>query len=197
LDKSYEKLQTLGFPESFAGKSVLDVGAWDGFFSFEAEARQADRVVASDYYCWSSPAGEDDPVFFNGNGFEIAHWARQSRIERRMIAVEDISPDTVGTFDYVFFLGVLYHAQDPLRYLRNVYSVCADTLILETHVDGLEYDRPMMVFYPGTTLNGVQSNYWGPNRQCVEDMLREVGFTEVTFVSHDKNASRMAFHARR
>jgi len=38
-DKSREKLQFYGFPESFAGKTVVDVGAWDGFFSFEAERR--------------------------------------------------------------------------------------------------------------------------------------------------------------
>jgi hypothetical protein len=45
-------------------------------------------------------------------------------------------------------------------------------------------------------LNGDGSNYWGPNRQCVEDMLREVGFQHVRFVSQS-DTSRMVFHARR
>lgn len=195
VDRSEEKLQMLDFPESFTGKTVLDIGAFDGFFSFEAEKRGASRVVASDHFCWSSPAGDDYPMF-DGHGFEIAHWAYQSKVEKKTISVEEIGPETVGVFDYVFFLGVLYHSQDPLRYLRHVFSVCGDTLILETHVDGLDYHRPMMVFYPGTALNGDGSNYWGPNRQCVEDMLREVGFQHVRFVSQS-DTSRMVFHARR
>ena len=34
--------------DRFAGRSVLDVGAFDGFYSFLAEARGARRVVAVD-----------------------------------------------------------------------------------------------------------------------------------------------------
>ena len=34
------------------GKSVLDIGAWDGKFSFEAERAGAARVVALDHYVW-------------------------------------------------------------------------------------------------------------------------------------------------
>lgn len=41
------------FANSVEGKSVLDIGAWDGFFSFEAERRGASRVVATDHFCWS------------------------------------------------------------------------------------------------------------------------------------------------
>ena len=39
----------LHLPASLAGLSVLDIGAWDGFFSFEAERRGAARVVAPTY----------------------------------------------------------------------------------------------------------------------------------------------------
>ena len=46
VDNSPERLARLGLPVSLAGKTVLDVGAWDGFFSFEAERRGAARVVA-------------------------------------------------------------------------------------------------------------------------------------------------------
>ena len=43
-DHSY-RLVVLG-ADRFAGRSVLDVGAFDGFYSFLAEARGARRVVA-------------------------------------------------------------------------------------------------------------------------------------------------------
>jgi tRNA (mo5U34)-methyltransferase len=189
IDQSWPKLQLLEFPDSFAGKSVLDVGAFDGFFSYEAERRGAARVVASDTYCWSHP----EDAMTDGRGFDIAHWALESKVEKKWITVEEISPETVGTFDVVFFLGVLYHAPDPLGYLRRVRSVCTELAIIETHVDGLEYDRPMMVFYPGDTLNHDASNFFGPNRQCVEAMCLEVGFRRVELVSHQ--GARMAFHA--
>ena len=45
-----DMLKSLGFPESLEGLSVLDIGAWDGFFSFEAERRGAKRVVAYDLH---------------------------------------------------------------------------------------------------------------------------------------------------
>src|SRR5579875_1114500 len=35
-----------------AGKSVLDIGAWDGYYSFQAERLGARRVVALDHYVW-------------------------------------------------------------------------------------------------------------------------------------------------
>src|SRR5436190_23950432 len=34
------------------GKSVLDIGAWDGYYSFLAERAGASRVVALDHYAW-------------------------------------------------------------------------------------------------------------------------------------------------
>src|ERR1700712_3578633 len=51
--KSAETLPRLQMPANLAGRTVLDVGAWDGFFSFEAERRGASRVVATDSFCWS------------------------------------------------------------------------------------------------------------------------------------------------
>src|SRR5436853_5052530 len=37
-----------GIPKSLRGKEVLDVATGDGFFAFEMERREADRVVAID-----------------------------------------------------------------------------------------------------------------------------------------------------
>lgn len=192
VDDSWSKLQLIRLPESFAGKTVLDVGAFDGYFSFEAERRGAARVVAADEFCWSHP---ESPLL-DGKGFDIARWALGSKVEKVRVSVEDLTPELVGgRFDYVLFLGVLYHAQDPMRYLRNVFNVCEGTCILETHVDALDQARPMMVFYPGGALNNDPSNFWGPNPECVSAMLTEVGFTEVALVA--EAGSRMTFHARR
>jgi len=95
----------------------------------------------------------------------------------------------------VLFLGVLYHAEDPMRYLRIVRSLCREMAVVETHIDGLDYPRPMMVFYPGGTLNGDPSNYWGPNPAAVEAMLGEVGFARVERAGTFLGETRMVFHA--
>jgi tRNA (mo5U34)-methyltransferase len=189
LDDSARKLEWLQLPDSLDGKSVLDVGAYDGFFSFEAERRGARRVVASDWFAWKLSGMGD------GRGFDIAHWALGSQVEKREIKVEDISRETVGTFDVVLFLGVLYHSPDPLGYLRRVFEVCDELTVIETHVDGLEYDRPMMVFYPGDSLGGDPSNFWGPNEACVIAMCEEAGFSRVE--RKWAGGARMVFHAWR
>ena len=51
-DNSAKKLNRLNLPASLAGKTVLDIGALEGFFSFEAERREAKRVLATDSFAW-------------------------------------------------------------------------------------------------------------------------------------------------
>jgi tRNA (mo5U34)-methyltransferase len=188
IDDSPAKLRHIGLPEDLTGKTVLDVGAYDGFFSFEAERRGADRVVAADHYCWTREGMGD------GRGFALAHEALNSKVERVFVRVEDISRAALGDFDIVLFLGILYHAPDPLLYLRNVRSVCKDKLILETHIDALDYPRPAMVFYPGATLNDDPSNFWGPNLLAVKEMLKETGFQKV-IAFPPYNPRRVVAHA--
>jgi tRNA (mo5U34)-methyltransferase len=167
-------LRTIGMPESLAGKSVLDVGAWDGFYSFEAERRGAARVLATDHFCWS---GEG---WGTKEGFELARRARGSKVEDLEIDVLDLAPERVGgKFDVVLFLGVLYHMRHPLLALERVLSVTGDLLILETHVERLPMRRPFAAFYPGTELNDDPTSWWGPNIAAVEAMLRDAGFRQV------------------
>ena len=86
------RLARLDLPPSLAGLSVLDVGAWDGYFSFEAERRGAARVVAADFYSWHGPG------WGSKAGFELAHEALGSKVESVDIDVMDLSPERIGTF---------------------------------------------------------------------------------------------------
>jgi len=189
-DKTPEKIAALNLPADLRGKSVLDIGAWNGAISFECERRGAARVLATDYYCWHGGVDRE-----GRRGFDIARRALHSRVEDLEIRVEDISPETVGMFDVVLFLGVLYHAEDPLGYLRRVRAVCRDYAIVETLVDALDYPRPALVFYEGRTLNNDPSNFFGPNQLAVEAMCREVGFRSVEKTSFYLG-NRMSFIAR-
>jgi tRNA (mo5U34)-methyltransferase len=181
VDNTPLRLARVDLPASLAGRSVLDIGAWDGFFSFEAERRGASRVVAADYYAWR---GQGWGTGKGKAGFELARQALGSRVEDVDIDVLDLSPDRVGgTFDVVFFLGVLYHLPNPLLALERVASVASDLLILETVVDMVGVRRPAAAFYPGRELNDDPTNWWGPNEAAVHGMLRAVGFEDVRTVT--------------
>lgn len=187
VDNSPEKLKTLEMPKNLQGMTVLDIGAWDGFFSFEAERRGARRVLATDSFCWGGGG------WGSKAGFDLARRALNSKVEAMKIDVLDISPHKVGVFDLVLFSGVLYHVHHPLLALERVFSVTGKQLILETHVDMLECKRPAMVFHPGAEMNNDTSNWWGPNPAAVEAMLKTVGFRDVKVVS--PYGPRMVFHA--
>jgi tRNA (mo5U34)-methyltransferase len=166
-------LEKFGCPSDLRGKTVLDIGAADGGYSFQAEQRGASRVMATDSWLWGD--GPDT----SKAAFDFAREALGSKVESRHIDVLDHSPATVGIFDIVLFLGVLYHMRHPLLALERVYSVTGDQLILDTHLDMLDCDRPAMAFYPGKELNNDSTNWCGPNALAVEAMLRTVGFRHV------------------
>ena len=195
VENSPERLIRIRLPDSLAGRSVLDIGAWDGFYSFAAERRRASRVVAADHYAWH---GEGWGTGRGKAGFELARAALGSRVEDVDIDVMDLSPERIGTFDVVLFLGVLYHLRDPMRALERVSSVTKDMLILETVIDMVGISRPAAAFYPGRELNDDPTNWWGPNPAAVEGMLRSVGFTRVESITPSRSAAfraaRAAYH---
>jgi tRNA (mo5U34)-methyltransferase len=191
IDPTADRLHLLRLPADLSGKTVLDVGAWDGFFSFEAERRGASRVVAADHFAWH---GEN---WSSKAGFELARRALHSHVEDVDIDVMDLSPELVGTFDLVLFLGVLYHLRHPLLALERIAGVTGAQLILETHVDLTWTRRPAMAFYPGLELGWDPTNWWGPNPAAVKAMLEVVGFKRVELVTPNSFTYRAARTARR
>jgi tRNA (mo5U34)-methyltransferase len=178
------------FPESLAGKTVLDIGAFDGWNSFEAMRRGARRVLATDHFAWSQ--GE------TREAFEFARARLAPRVEALDLDVPELTPAKIGTYDIVLFAGVLYHLRNPFLALETISKLVKETLIVETHCDALDISKPAMIFYPGDTLNGDVTNWWGPNSQCVSAMLREIGFATVTHTPHPTCGwGRGIFHARR
>jgi len=189
VDNTAERLMRLQLPASLSGKSVLDVGAWDGFFSFEAERRGASRVVATDSFSWR---GEG---WGTKAGFELARSTLNSRVEDLDIDVLDLSPDRLGVFDIVLCLGVLYHMRHPLLALERVAAVTRELLIVDTVVDCLSSRRPTMAFYPGTEMNNDPTNWWAPNMSGCISMLRSAGFRHVVALTPVRSAPYRALRA--
>ena len=148
------------------GKRVLDIGCWDGFYSFEAE-RLGAEVVSVD--CWRPEK------------FFVAHNALKSKADFHELSVYEVTKEKLGSFDVVFFLGVLYHVKHPLLALEQVCEVTRDFAVIETHqIDNLfDTNHPVMEFYEMDELGGQYDNWWGPNTECLIQMARTAGFVRV------------------
>ncbi|MET0372327.1 MAG: methyltransferase domain-containing protein [Sphingobium sp.] len=175
--KALEVLQheaNLIFPDPLEGKRVLDIGAWDGFFSFEAERRRAVEVLATDHFCWSGPGWGDK------RGFDHAHARFHSRVRSLDLDIEDHNVEALGQFDVVLLLGVLYHVTDPYRILRSAAQMCTDHLVIET-VTALRHEEvPAMRLFTELELNEDPTNYWAPNILALREMCRRFGFTRFS-----------------
>ncbi len=189
-----------------AGKSVLDIGAWDGYFSFAAEHMGARRVVALDHYVWSMdliaqvqhfhechaqgrkpPQWEEVPSVWRPDelpgkrGFDTVHRALGSQVESHVEDFMIADLDQLGTFDVVMYLGVLYHMKDPLRALERLAKVTSEVAVIETAayaVPGFEH-QSMCEFYASDELNADSTNWWAPNLTALTGLCQAAGFDRV------------------
>ncbi len=168
-------------PNDLNGRALLDIGCWDGFYSFEAE-RHGARVTSVD--CWRP------------ENFFKAREALNSQAEFHELSVYEVTKERLGSFDIVFFLGVLYHLRHPLLALEQVCEVTRDIAIIETHViDNIfPTEHPVMEFYEFDQLGGQYDNWWGPNVECLSQMARAAGFARIELLRcGDTRATIKAF----
>ncbi len=176
------KMFQASIPADLTGKSVLDIGCNGGFYSIEMKRRGAARVVGVD----------SDPDYL-----EQARFAAQVTgcdIDFRKLDVYEVA--ALGEkFDIVLFMGVLYHLRHPLLALDLLYEhVVKETLIFQSLVRGSSKVAPVEEDYTFSEVEHFQqdgyplmyfverryandpTNWWIPNRACVEAMLRSSGF---------------------
>ncbi|MCG5052418.1 MAG: TIGR04290 family methyltransferase [Myxococcales bacterium] len=172
-------------PADLSGRSVLDIGCNAGFYALEMKKRGASRVVAIDS---------------NDSYLEQARFAAEvtghQDIEFRNLSVYDVA--ALGEcFDVVLFMGVLYHLRHPLLALDLIheYALAPNGMMVfqsmqrgSREVNRIETDYPFWELehfnlsgYPKLHFvedkySGDETNWWIPNRACVEAMLRSAGF---------------------
>jgi tRNA (mo5U34)-methyltransferase len=171
-------------PADLRGARALDIGAWDGWFTFELERRGA-RVTAVD----STPMER----------FRIARDLLASQAEYRIDDVCRLSPAEIGYFDIVLFLGVLYHLKHPMLALEKVCELSTDIVCVESFVSGVGGDlaaAPVMEFYETTELCGQFDNWVGPNTACLLAMCRSAGFARVQLESVLDNRAHVTCYRR-
>lgn len=169
-------------PADLTGKTVLDIGCNGGFYSMEMKRRGAERVLGVD---------------FDDSYLEQARFAAEVSeldIEFRKLSVYDVG--TLGErFDVVIFMGVLYHLRHPLLALDLIREhVVGDLMVFQSMQRGSKALAPVNENYQFWDTNlfdapeyprlhfiehryaNDPTNWWVPNRACVEAMLRSAGF---------------------
>ena len=189
---SKKLLAGLRLPDSFAGKTVLDIGAFDGLFSFEASKRGASRILAIDNFDHLAKEGKHLE-----RGFEPLKIAQEilaaDNIECKEMDVMDICTEKIGTFDITLFLGVFYHLKNPFLALEKIASVTKEMMILESLCIDKYNNEAVAWFYEKDEWKKDPTNWWGPNQKCIEAMVRAAGFKKVECV--DKSNGRITIHA--
>jgi len=168
---STKKLMSLGLPASLEGVSVLDVGAYEGFYSIQMEQRGA-LVTANDHFVWNWPGDNSK------SNLELVMKITDSRI-----SVLEADIDSLPNIQHqiTLFLGVLYHLEDQIGALRKIRESAKSLVVLETLIDDLDIAGPSLKFYPGKDLNNDGSNQFGPNLDALVGLIQAAGFQNFEF----------------
>ncbi len=205
-----EQLPYYHLPESLAGMRCLDVATFDGFWAFEMERRGAAEVVGVDVADGNDcdlprlvrletlKHPEAKPM---GLGFRIAREVLGSKVKHQICSVYDLSPEKVGTFDFVNLGDLLLHLRDPQLALQSIASVCHGTFwMAEVYVPALEGygDRRLSQFSPWLP----SFTWWLPSSNTLRAMMAVAGFTEVeeldrvTLKTKDGSAAKVVYRAK-
>jgi tRNA (mo5U34)-methyltransferase len=208
---------------SLRGKSVVDIGAWDGYFSFRAEREGAAKVTAVDYYVWSfdpfekinyenecRARGEQPRPYEEVPGlwrpdelpgkqsFDLAREVLDSKVESVVADFTAADLDTFPHADIVFFLGVLYHLRDLMPAFERLRAITGELAVIETEAIYLpSYPNvPMVEFLPGDSLHGDPTNFWSPNLPALIALARDAGFRKVETASGERLEGARRSHKR-
>jgi tRNA (mo5U34)-methyltransferase len=189
-------------PDSLEGKRVLDIGAWDGYWTFEALKRGAKEVIAIDDF--SDLFSEHMEQFMGEkinktirrawDTFDLCRSAfgySEDICKRIEIPVYDINENNVGLFDVVFFFGTFYHLRHPLLALDKISAICNSVIYVESAIlddfspyrggfgQGYPGNQMVMEFYPGNQYGDNETNWWVPTLYCMMSMIWAAGFENV------------------
>ena len=156
----------------FNGKKVLDIGCWDGLWSFQAEARGAAEVYATDYL----------PDRWGGSStFSLCHKVLNSKARYYPnVSVYALNQQLdIRDFDIVIFCGIYYHLKHPLLALSRIREVMKTGAILILEGEAIyNFDEPYARFFYRKYHVGDRSNWWVPTVACLREWV-ECSFFEI------------------
>jgi tRNA (mo5U34)-methyltransferase len=164
----------------FQGKKVLDIGCWDGLWSFEAEKRGANAVYSLDYV--SLRAWSEQPTY------QLAHKLLGSKARYYPnLSVYDVGRLGVTDFDVVVYTGIYYHLLEPLRAFTALRGVLKEGGLMIVEGPAIESERAFATFSARTWFAEDPTNWWVPSMPCLREWLECTFFDVVTEMSANRD----------
>lgn len=183
-----------GLPKDLTGLTVLDVGGYDGLFSFECEKRGAAEVDMIDRY-QNSKNTKHHP----NRPFTLAKTILNSNVLYQNHTLEDYNPkywDTLEDieickpvlYDLILYYGVLYHITNPLGAVEKLIKLIkpGSVILVETTIANPELEEslvPVLEYRPG--FDGDPTNFFYPNTAWIITAFVANGARGVQVVYND------------
>jgi tRNA (mo5U34)-methyltransferase len=178
--------ETDKLPERLDGLDVLDIGAYDGYYSFEAERRGARTVKAIDVWGVTYDWWYGKVILLTKEAFDYCHKALGSKVISQNLSVYDL--EDKAAYDLVLFNQVMYHLEHPLLGLLKAAAATKDKLFFESICDFTRNDCSLE-YINHTNYCGDMSNFWMPSWRCLERLLIHA---KLKLLWHENRTTRVA-----
>ncbi len=167
FDPKLDGIRSLAIPSDLTGKTVLDIGGYDGSFARVCLDRGAKSAICFDSeewrdYCWSPPHRFPGVVYERGSLMDFAWRAPRPA-------------------DFVIFYNVIYHVRDPWTALERVRLLTRETMaICTSYVPGEDYTwRLHTLEDPEASMeNDRFTIFWKPTVNGLLRLLKATGFND-------------------
>jgi 2-polyprenyl-3-methyl-5-hydroxy-6-metoxy-1,4-benzoquinol methylase len=151
--------------------SVLDLACGEGVYAIEAALRGA-QVLAID--------GRTERM---SRGAEIAKRFGLTNLKFEQNDVRNVSIESHGQFDIVFFLGILYHLDVPdvFHIVERLHSLCRGWLVIDSHIS---LDARERCSYKGRSYTGTKVREHADDDSEAVRRARIMASLDNTFAFH-------------
>ncbi len=151
------------------GKTVLDVGAGNGYFSYLMAIAGA-RIVL----------GIEPFLLFNYQ-FQAIRILIKNPPNAFVLPLKLEQIPSTSVFDSIFSMGVLYHQKDPIAHLQQLKSMLAKSgeLILETLIIDEKHGAQII---PKARYAKMRNVWCLPGVRTLKTWLLEAGFSQIRLV---------------
>ena len=169
----FQELKDFYGEKTFKDKRILEIGPKDGEDTFRLETLSPSEIVMFDL-----PDKDEE----NKKWLDKLKVKNQYYVENFLYIDKNIT-DKIGSFDLIYFTGVLYHNPEQLKFIKKLYDLLNvnGILVLESSVSRnflLRNKNAVEIWYPETYRNTTTITHL-PTKKAIISWLKMVGFNNI------------------